>query len=292
MNPMNNLLQNTPFLTMVGIFMILSLVALIRIVIKKQSHYGSYLNYIWILFFILLIADIFTFYIASWCWGILCFLTLREYYSLVDLRLQDRLGVLVSYLSIPFMMHFIHTNWYNMFIITIPVYSFLIIPFLISITGKETEGAIYSIGTIDFGLFLFVYCIGHLAYISFHSTLGAAMLILSTTFCDIVSFFIDNRINTNWKKILYKYLIPTPMIITLTLLLSDWTGIPGIHSIILGLLIPALVIIGNHTIIYFESDLGIERDKMQPGRGLIIDNIKSILYTAPIVLHYIRYFIF
>jgi len=289
---MNNLLQNTPLLTIVGIFVILSVAALIRIVIKKQSYDGSYLNYIWIFFLILLISDFFTFYLASWGWGILSFLALREYFSLVDLRLQDRLGILASYLSIPFMMHFIHTDWYNMFIITIPVYSFLVIPFLISITGKESEGSIYSIGTIDFGLFLFVYCIGHLAYISFHSTWIAAMLILNIAICDTVSFFTDNRINNSWKKILSKYFIPTPITITLSLLLSDWTGIPAIHSLILGLLIPALVLIGNHTIIYFESDLGIVRDKMQPGRGLILDNIKSILYTAPIVLHYIRYFIY
>ena len=38
--------------------------------------------------------------------------------------------------------------------------------------------------------------------------------------------------------------------------------------------------------------LGIDKDKMKPGRGLIIDNVKSILYAAPVVLHYIRYFIF
>ena len=287
---MKNLLQNISLLTMVGIFVILSVVGLFRILIKKQSPYSSYLNYVWIFFLILLISDIFNFYLASWGWGILSFLTLREYFSLVELRLQDRLGILASYLSVPFMMHFVHTDWFNMFIITIPVYSFLVIPFLISITGRDSDGAIYSIGTIDFGLFLFVYCIGHLAYISFYSTWIAAFLILSIAICDTASFIIENRISTLWKKILVNYIIPIPIIIVLSLLLSDWTTIPEIHSVVLGFLIPALVLIGNHTIAYFESDLGIERDKMKPGRGLIIDNIKSVLYTAPIILHYIRYF--
>lgn len=289
---MNNFLQNTPALTMVTIFVLLSLLVIIRIISNRQFPHGSYLTLIWIFFLILLIAEFSSFYLASWGWGILSFMILREYFSLVDLRMQDRLGVLAAYLSIPFMMHFIHTDWYNMFIITIPVYSFLVIPFLISINGRETEGAIYSIGTIDFGLFLFVYCIGHLAYLSFYSTWIAGTLVLNIAICDSASFFIEPRINTTWKKILFKYLIPIPITITLTSLLSDWTGIPWIHSIILGLLIPAIVIIGNHTIIYFESDLGIVRDNMRPGRGLIIDNIKSILYTAPIVLHYIRYFIY
>ncbi len=289
---MNSLLQNTQLLTLVGIFLILSFMNIVIIFRKKQYPHSSYLNYTWIYFLILLIADFFSFYLAAWGWGILSFLTLREYFSLVDLRLQDRLGVLASYLSIPFMMHFIHTDWYNMFIITIPVYSFLVIPFLISISGKESEGAIYSIGTIDFGLFLFVYCIGHLAYLSFHSTWIVAMLILNITICDAISFFINKKNYTAWIKNIFKYLLPIPLTISITFILSSWTEIPEIHSIILGIMIPALVLIGNHTIIYFESDLGIEKNYMKPGRGLIIDNIKSILYTAPIVLHYIRYFIY
>jgi len=289
---MNDLLHNTPSITLAAIFLILSLVSIITLATRRKSAYGSYLNYIWIFFLILLIADTVSFYIACWGWGILSFMTLREYFSLVDLRLQDRLGVLAAYLSIPFMMHFVHTDWYNMFIITIPVYSFLIIPFLISITGKETEGAIYSIGTIDFGLFLFVYCIGHLAYLSFLSIWMTVMFVLNVAICDITSLFINNRIRLMWKKIIVKYFIPVPVTVTLTLLLSAWTGIQLIHSITLGLMIPALVIIGNHTISYFEADLGIKKDNLKPGRGLIIDNIKSLLFAIPIVLHYIRYFIF
>ena len=219
------------------------------------------------------------------------FFILREYFSLVDIRLQDRLGILAAYFSIPFMMHFIHTDWYNMFIITIPVYSFLVIPFLISIMGKDSKGAIYSIGTIDFGLFLFVYCIGHLAYLSFYATWLAAMLILNIMICDLISFVIEDRIDQYSRQIVYKYLFSFPLTVILTYALTGWNGIPGHHAIIIGLMIPALVIIGNHTIKYFESDLGIVKDNLRPGRGLIIDNIKSILYTAPIILHYFRYFI-
>ena len=289
---MNDLLQNIPLITLTGIFSLLSLIGITSLATKRKSKYVSYLNYIWIFFLILLIAETVSFYISCWGWGILSFITLREYFSLVDLRLQDRLGVLAAYLSIPFMMHFVHTDWYNMFIITIPVYSFLFIPFLISITGKETEGAVYSIGTIDFGLFLFVYCIGHMAYLSFHSTWMTVMLILNIAICDITAIAINNKISVMWKKIAVKYFMPVPITVTLTLLLSDWTGIPIIHAIILALMIPALVIIGNHTISYFEADLGIVKSNLRPGRGLIIDNIKSILFTAPIVLHYIRYFIF
>jgi phosphatidate cytidylyltransferase len=289
---MSNLLHNTSSLVLLGLLLILTIASIIKLSTGKRIFTGSYVYYIWILLLILVIGDLFPFRAATWGFGILSFYVLREYFSLVDLRAQDRLGILASYFSIPFMMHFVHADWYNMFIITIPVYSFLLIPFLISITGKETEGAIYSIGTIDFGLFLFVYCIGHLAYLAFFSIWMAAMLVLNIFICDLVCFFIEKRTFTFWKKLLLKYFITVPFTCLLTYVLSDWTTIPLLHSIILGLMIPAIVLIGNHTIQYFYTDLGIMKEKMKPGRGMIIDNIKSILYAAPVVLHYIRYFIF
>ena len=289
---MSDILQNTPSLVLLGIFLVLSLAGIIKLSIVRQSTLMCYFNYIWIFFLILVIADLFSFYVATWGFGILSFFILREFFSLVDLRPQDRLGILAAYFSIPFMMHFVHTDWYNMFIITIPVYSFLFIPFLISITSKQTEGAIYSIGTIDFGLFLFVFCIGHLAYLAFYSTWMAAMLVLNIMICDVMAYFIDKRTNKKWLELILKYFLSAPFTVLLTVLLSTWTGIPLNHSIVLGLMIPAVVLIGNHTIIYFESDLGIVRENTKPGRGMIIDNIKSILYAAPVVLHYVRYFLF
>lgn len=288
---MRNIFENIPLVTLIGIFIFLSLFYIISRIIRKSSPHTCYIGYMWLFFLILLISEFFSFYLSTWGWGILSFFILREYFSLVDIRLQDRLGILAAYFSIPFMMHFIHTDWYNMFIITIPVYSFLVIPFLISIMGKESKGAIYSIGTIDFGLFLFVYCIGHLAYLSFYATWLAAMLILNIMICDLISFITEDRIERYSKQLIYKYLISFPFTVVLTYVLTGWNGVPEHHAIIIGLMIPALVIIGNHTIKYFESDLGILKDNLRPGRGLIIDNVKSILYTAPIILHYFRYFI-
>jgi len=288
---MRNIFDNIPLATLIGIFASLSLFYLISMFFRKSSPFSCYAGYMWWFFLILLISEYFSFYLSTWGWGILSFFALREFFSLVDIRLQDRLGILAAYFSIPFMMHFIHTDWYNMFIITIPVYSFLVIPFLISIMSNDSKGAIYSIGTIDFGLFLFVYCIGHLAYLSFYSTWLAAMFILNIIICDVIALIVENRIDRLNRQILYKYIFSFPLTVALTYILKDWNGVPDHHAIIIGLMIPALVIIGNHTIKYFESDLGIIKDNLRPGRGLIIDNFKSILYTAPIILHYFRYFI-
>ena len=254
---MNTFLQNTPLLVLTGIFVFLSVIILISIIRSKKIACSNYLKYTWTFFLILLVSDIFSFPYAALGWAIMSFLILREYFSLVDLRIQDRIGILVAYLSIPFMMYLIIIDWYTMFIISIPVYSFLVIPFLISISGKETDGAIYSIGTIDFGLFLFVFCLGHLAYLSFFSTWMAVMLILNVAICDITFLLLKDKMADKRKLLMLKFLIPIPLTVSLSVLLSTWTGIPLNHSIILGMMIPALVVIGYHTVRYFEIDLGI-----------------------------------
>jgi phosphatidate cytidylyltransferase len=276
---------------MIGVLSVLLLLAFLRKTRKLQPLLSNSLNYTWVFFLLLVMQDLISLYVATWGWGILCFMILREYFSLVDLRIQDRLGIIASYLSIPFMMHFVHTNWYTMFIISIPVYGFLVVPFLISLADKKSEGAVYSIGVIDFGLLLFVFCTGHLAYLASYSSWMAGMLILNIALCDSVSFLVDMRSFSMLKSCTLKYVIAIPFTITLSCLLSDWTRIPLLHAVVLGFMIPALTLIGTHTIKYFETDLGISQNDLRPGRGFIIDSVKSIVYVSPIVFHYIRYFL-
>ena len=91
-------------------------------------------------------AEITSLTAAVWILALLSFWMLREYFSLVEVRIQDRLGILGAYLSIPFMTYFIQIGWYGMFIISIPVYAFLAMPLLISIGGTEYRGTVFSIG--------------------------------------------------------------------------------------------------------------------------------------------------
>ncbi len=288
---MDKIIDDPQILTLTAAFIVLSLVNIVLILSGKQSRFRSYSGYIWYFFLIFLIGETVSFYLAAWFWGFLCFFALREFFSMIDFRLQDRFGIVGAYFSVPFMMHFIHTDWYNMFIITIPVYSFLIIPFLVAIGGKDREGAINSIGIIDFGLFLFVYCIGHLAYLSFYNIWMAAMLLINVVIFDMLAIIIESKAGGKWKSTVLSYITSVPVIIAVTLSVSGWCLLPVFHAVILGLVIPAVIIIGNYTIRYIESDLGIMSENLMPGKGVIIDSIKSLLYVSPVVLHYYLYFI-
>jgi phosphatidate cytidylyltransferase len=229
--------------------------------------------------------------VGIWVLAIICFAALREYFSLIDIRLQDRLGILGAYLLIPFMVYFIQIDWYGMFIISIPVYGFLTIPLLVTLGGRETQGTVFSIGAIDFGLFLCVFCLGHIGYLLLFNVWMPVMLVLNVAVCDVVTWLIKDE-NRSWlAKVLMRFFYAAPFTIAIAMLLSDWSEIPTMHAIILGSMIPILVIMGHRTSNYVGADLAIKEDVLIPGRGQILDNLKSLFFAAPVVFHYIRYFI-
>jgi phosphatidate cytidylyltransferase len=254
---------------------------------KLRFPMDTYVFYLWIYFLIFTISEVQSFNLAIWVLAALCFVALKEYFSLLNIRLQDRWSLWGAYLAIPFMVYFIQVGWYEMFAISIPVYAFLITSFLVTIGGQERNGTVFSIGAINFGLFLFVYCIGHLGYLTRYSVWLAILLVLNVTVCDAFAYLLDLQKKFTWKKVL----VAMPFTVFLTLTLSEWTGIPWKHSIILGLLIPPLVGMSRRTIMFIESDLQISREQLIPGKGEIIDNMKSYLFVSPIIFHYIRFYL-
>ncbi|MCJ7629700.1 MAG: phosphatidate cytidylyltransferase [Longimicrobiales bacterium] len=277
-------------IVLVGFFLGLSLLALLRARIRLPAPVGIYLPYLWTFFLAFTLADLVTPKLWIWVLAALSFLALREYFTLVDLRIQDRWGVLAAYLAIPFMFYYLHSDWYGMFIISVPVYAFLVVPFAVALGGKA-EGAVFSVGVIELGLFLLVYCIGHVGYLAFYSTWMAIFLVSAVAICDLSAFIFGSRDKPPLRGSLLQVLVPAPIIALLGFALVPWSGIPVAHSVILGLLIPALVAVGSFTMDCLEVDLGIDRSRLSPGRGAVLNSMKSYLYTAPVVFHYLRYFL-
>lgn len=283
--------SDPPRVVIVLIFVALSVLALMARRLRLGSRAEAYTRYLWVCFLVFTVAEVASFQIAIWILAGACFAGLREYFSLIDIRLQDRWGILGAYLAIPFMIVFIQIDWYGMFIISVPVYAFLLVPFLITLGGKETEGTVFSIGAIDFGLFLLVYCLGHIGYLTLFSTWMAIALILNVAVCDVIAYLLGSRGWPFWTGSFTKYAASIPFTVVLMAALSGWSGIPWNHSLVLGILIPVLVAVGRHTMVYIESDLRIAVDHLVPGRGRIIDSFTSALFAAPVVFHYIRYFL-
>ena len=273
-------------LTILFVFLVLSVLALIKVALKRRYPMDIYVSYLWVFFLVFVIAEIHSFDLAVWVLAGLCFAALREFFSLINIRLQDRWSMLVGYLSIPFMIYFIQIEWYGMFIISIPVYAFLATAFLATVGGNEREGIVFSIGAINFGLFLFVYCIGHLGYLLSYSTWAAIMLVLNVTVCDMSAYLFGERGKFTWRKML----AAVPVTVLLSWLIAEWIRFPWQHAAALAMLTPLFVAISRRTILFIETDLRIDSENLTAGKGKIIDNVKSYLFVAPIMLHYVRYY--
>lgn len=250
---------------------------------KGRLTLPGYLGYFWIFLLICVIIDFAAFIPAIWLMAVVSFRALREYFSLVDLRLEDRWGILVSYLSIPFMFYLIQIDWYGFFIVSIPIYAFVIVPFLVTLGDGQGQGSLLSIGAIDFGLFFFVFCLGHIAYLAFFSTWLVLLLLLGVVGCNAAGAVLSGRGRVP------QFLLSCLIVLALTLGLRSWTLVPTGPAVFLGFLIPVLVHMGNHTVGVLETDLGISSADLEPGRGRVLDSLKSYLFTAPIVFHYLRW---
>jgi len=223
---------------------------------------------------------------AIWLLALLSFAALREYLSLADLRPEDRWAMLAAYVSIPFLFYLVQVDWYGFFIVSIPVYVFVIVPFLVALGGKEARGSVFSAGAIDLGLFLFVYCLGHLAYLARASTALALFLVLGVLVSDVIDRQMA-RFGAGWPLKLAVAILP---VLGLAYILGKPDALPVKETVFMAGLLPVLVLMGNFTLLKMESDLGIDRDEIEPGRGRLIDGMRALLFPAPVIFHFLRYF--
>jgi len=92
----------------------------------------------------------------------LSFALLREMYPLLGLDSRERNVVLLCYAVIPVQYTLAYLGMTTLFLAFIPVFMFVVIPFLLVIRG-ETDGIVRSISLMPYSLVAWVYGMSHLA---------------------------------------------------------------------------------------------------------------------------------
>jgi len=260
----------------------------------------------WIMCCIFLFASIVNPVVTYFALGFLSFLTLRELYSQLKLRKIDRSVLFFCYLSIPIQYFLAFKGYYTLFLIFIPVFMFIIIPFLLVLTG-ETKDIIRSMCILPSSLMLGVFGISHLALlISFpemnsNGVSGKALLlflIFITEANDIMQFV--------WGKIFGKHKILPKVSPNKT-----WEGFIGgvISTTIIGYFMGFLTPLNTWQLILLSSSIAVfgfmgdaimsavKRDfgvkdmsNAIPGHGGVLDRVDSLSTTASPFFH-IVYFI-
>ncbi|HPY40158.1 MAG TPA: phosphatidate cytidylyltransferase [Thiolinea sp.] len=233
------------------------------------------------------------------------FLALKEFFSIVPLRLNDRRVVFLAYLAIPLQYYWVGIGWYGMFIIFIPVYVFLLLPMRMVLIG-ETKGFIQSAGVIHWATMLTVYCISHVAYLLVlpeknpqAGGLGLVIFILFMTELNDISQYISGKLfgkhkiipkvspNKTWEG----FIGGLVCISLLATVIAPWlTPLNAGQGFGAGVLISCAGFIGDVVISSVKRDLAIkDSGTLIPGHGGILDRLDSLIYTAPLFFHYCYY---
>ncbi len=239
------------------------------------------------------------------------FLALKEYLSLIPTRRADRRVLFWAYLAVPVQYAWIGMDWYGMFIIFIPVYMFLFLPFRMVLTG-ETKGFLKATGTLHWGLMTTVFALSHLAALLVLPLSPAAadafaagtaglvlFLVVLTEFNDVMQYvwgrtFGRRRIvprvspGKTWAGFIGGVLSTAALAVPLALLLTPF---PWWEGLLLGLGIGVVGFVGDVVVSAVKRDLSVkDSGTLIPGHGGVLDRLDSLLYTAPLFYHVVRYF--
>lgn len=238
--------------------------------------------------------------------ALVSFASLREYVTLTQTRRSDHRILLGMFLLvIPVQYYLIWIGWYGLYSIFIPVYCFLAMPVLTALSG-DTSRFLERISEQQWGLMLSVYCISHVpALVTLNipgydseKLLLIAFLVATVQSSDVLQYI--------FGKLFGKHRIAPNISPSKT-----WEGFAGgvISASLLGAglawLTPfsalgAGALAGAACIMGFFGGLvasAIKRDRgvkdwghMIEGHGGMLDRADSLVFSAPVFFHIVRYF--
>ncbi len=239
--------------------------------------------------------------------GFVSFLAFKEFISLVPTRRIDRPVLFYAYLTIPLQFFWVYEYWYGVFIVFIPVWSFLILPVRTLFAGS-TDGFLRATGTLHWGLMLTVFSLSHAAYMlslpKFNNpaagSVGLLMFLVILTQVNDVAQYIWGR-SLGGPKIVPKvspgktwagFLGGVATTAVAGYFIAPYlTPFEGIHVYVVGVVIAISGFLGDITVSAFKRDMGVKNSSnLIPGHGGILDRVDSMTYSAPVFFHYVFYF--
>jgi phosphatidate cytidylyltransferase len=238
--------------------------------------------------------------------GIISFLAMREYMTLVPTRRGDHRTLFWSFFVImPLQYYLIGIQWYGLFAIMIPVLACIFIPPSIAIAG-DTEQFLERASKIQFGIMVCVYSLSHAPALLLLKIPGFeghdARLLLYLVIVDQMS----DVLQYVWGKLIGKRKIAWRVspnktwegfvggVVSATALgTALWWATPftPLQSAGMSLMICILGFNGGLVMSAIKRDIGIKDfGVVIEGHGGILDRIDSLCFAAPIFFHLVRYY--
>ena len=254
--------------------------------------------------------------IAGWqafavLFGLISFLALKEYLTLAPTRKEDRLVVLLAYLTVFVNYGLVFADAlfddsYQIYLVFTPVYAFLITAAAMAWIGR-TEGYLATVGIVHWGVVVCVYNIGYAAFLmrtpDSEAPAGAAglvfFLLLITQLNDVLQYCWGKAIgrtkitptvspNKTWEGAIGGWVTTA---IVFYVLSPYFTPLSPLHRIIMGIVLPPVGFFGDITMSAIKRDLGVkDTSHLIPGHGGVLDRLDSLTFTTPVYFHLLAYF--
>jgi phosphatidate cytidylyltransferase len=235
------------------------------------------------------------------------FLALKEYLSLIPTRRADRRVLFWAYLTIPVQYWWVGQGYFAMFTLFIPVWGLFIVSTRMVLV-QETHDFLRAVGTLQWGMMTMVFALSHVAYLLvLPAQTGSpgdgvslvVYLVLLTEFNDVAQYLWGKSLGR--RKIVPKVSpgktfegllggIATTTVLAV-LLAPLLTPLDRWDSFAAGLIIGMGGFLGDITISSVKRDIGVkDSGTMIAGHGGVLDRVNSLMATAPLFFHFIRFF--
>jgi phosphatidate cytidylyltransferase len=234
------------------------------------------------------------------------FSALREFLTLTHKRRADHWAIMFSFfVALPLQYFLVYAGQVGLFTTFIPVYAFLFLPVLAVVRG-DTSGFLSRVAETQWGLMLTIFAASHAPALMLLDIEGfegkqillIAWLVIVVQGADIAHFIVPRLMgrtrivpslshSRTWEGFIGA--LGAGAVIGTSL---SWiTPFAPWQATILALLVAVLGYAGGMVMAAIKRDKGvIDWSHLIPGQGGFIDRLDSVVFSAPLFFHLVRYF--
>ena len=233
-------------------------------------------------------------------------IALYEFLILTANRRSDMNSVLAAFLVIlPVQYYLLWSDWYGLFSVFIPVYGFLFLP-IIAVMRGETSQFLGRIAELQWGVMICIFCLSHVPALMMidipgfegRNILLIAFLLLVVQSSDVMQYV--------WGKLAGRHKIAPSLspsktveglvggVVTASLIGAClwWiTPFTFMQAALVALLLNLMGFAGGLVMSAIKRDRGVKDwGYIVKGHGGVLDRLDSIVFSAPLFFHLVRYF--
>ena len=299
-----------------GVLCVLVLATIVASILKKRvspdgadlaiENLVARINAWWAMAVLLAIAMLFGRSGAVILFGLLSFAAMREFLTLTAKSRADHYALATAFFVVlPLQYYLIWIDWYGLYSIFIPVYAFLILPIISALRG-EIENFLTRVSETQWGLMICVFAASHVpALLTLQipgyegkSILLIAFLIVVVQGSDVLQYIFGKLFGRHkiapvlspsktWEGFLGGAMSAN----ILGAFLWWMTPFAFWQAFLVSMLITTMGFCGGLVMSAIKRDKGVKDwGHLIAGHGGFIDRLDSVVFSAPIFFHTVRYF--